>query len=118
MSNRSLRKRHKQARRCRVEIDPVTGNKIIHMNEELRQAMKAQLARFKEKFGREPGPNDPVFFDPDEDTPQPIPEWKIDRALDDVIASCPPEKQQSMREFVERAFPERKPAKMRRDELQ
>ena len=27
---------------------------------------------FKEKFGRDPGPDDPVFFDPDADTPQPI----------------------------------------------
>jgi hypothetical protein len=25
---------------------------------------------FVEKFGREPGPHDPVFFDPDADTPQ------------------------------------------------
>jgi hypothetical protein len=27
---------------------------------------------FVEKFGREPGPSDPLFFDPDADTPQPI----------------------------------------------
>jgi hypothetical protein len=24
------------------------------------------------KFGRDPGPNDPVFFDPDKDVPTPI----------------------------------------------
>ncbi|MDB5405413.1 MAG: hypothetical protein JWL84_325 [Rhodospirillales bacterium] len=32
---------------------------------------------FVKKFGRAPGPNDPVFFDPDEDTPQPIPVQKM-----------------------------------------
>ena len=38
---------------------------------------KNQLRAFKKKFGREPGPNDPVFFDPDADTPQPIPIEKL-----------------------------------------
>jgi hypothetical protein len=46
--------------------------KEIKMNPELAEAMKGQLEEFKRKFGREPGPNDPVFFDPDADTPQPL----------------------------------------------
>ena len=46
--------------------------KTIKMSPELAQAMQEQLASFKEKFGRDAGPNDPVFFDPDADTPQPI----------------------------------------------
>jgi hypothetical protein len=32
---------------------------------------------FIEKFGRAPGPDDPVFFDPDADTPQPISLQKV-----------------------------------------
>lgn len=32
-------------------------------------AMQAQYRRFEEKFGRPPGPHDPVFFDPDRDEP-------------------------------------------------
>ena len=32
-------------------------------------ALKQQLQNFRDKFGREPGPRDPVFFDPDADTP-------------------------------------------------
>jgi hypothetical protein len=31
---------------------------------------REQMARFREKFGREMGPDDPFFFDPDADTPQ------------------------------------------------
>ena len=46
--------------------------KQIKMDPELAGAMKNQLRAFKKEFGREPGPNDPVFFDPGADTPQPI----------------------------------------------
>jgi hypothetical protein len=31
-----------------------------------------QRRKFIEKFGREPGPEDPIFFDPRADTPQPF----------------------------------------------
>jgi hypothetical protein len=34
--------------------------------------MAAQLRAFEEKFGRPPGPDDPVFFDPDADEPRPV----------------------------------------------
>jgi hypothetical protein len=33
------------------------------------EALRKQRQAFIEKFGREPGPNDPVFFDPAADTP-------------------------------------------------
>src|SRR5213594_1495259 len=65
----------------------ITGNAVVHlpgmktkqvkMDPELARAMKNQLRAFKKKFGREPGPNDSVFFDPDVDTPQPIPIEKL-----------------------------------------
>jgi hypothetical protein len=32
--------------------------------------LRQQKQLFKEKFGREPGPDDPVLFDPDADAPQ------------------------------------------------
>ena len=40
------------------------------MKREMQEAIRSQLRLFREKFGREPGPDDPVFFDPDADTPQ------------------------------------------------
>jgi hypothetical protein len=33
--------------------------------------LKALDEPFRSKFGREPGPGDPLFFDPDADQPQP-----------------------------------------------
>lgn len=40
---------------------PITPE-VLDILDELRQ-------RFIEKFGREPGPDDPLLFDPDKDTP-------------------------------------------------
>ncbi len=44
------------------------------MSPEVQRAMEGQFQRFREKFGRDPGPDDPVFFDPDADTPQEL-DW-------------------------------------------
>ena len=33
---------------------------------------RPRCRRFEEKFGRPPGPDDPLFFDPDADEPQPV----------------------------------------------
>ncbi len=39
--------------------------------DEVRRVLIEQRARFRAKFGRDPGLDDPIFFDPDQDTPQP-----------------------------------------------
>ncbi|MFJ1738416.1 hypothetical protein ACIOG4_07070 [Streptomyces microflavus] len=36
---------------------------------ELQEGLEIQLEAFRTKFGREPGPDDPLFFDPDADEP-------------------------------------------------
>ena len=58
MSNRIKRKQAKQLHRkkARLVTDPATGERWIEMDEEMAREMEAQLGRFKEKFGREPGP--------------------------------------------------------------
>ncbi len=63
------------------------------MSPEVHQAMLRQRERFIDKFGREPGPGDPVFFDPDADKPAPLREEKIDQALSEAVklAGTPPE---------------------------
>jgi hypothetical protein len=53
------------------------GSRSISMPPELEEDLKEQRKKFIEKFGREPGPDDPLFFDPDADTPQPYPEEKF-----------------------------------------
>lgn len=42
------------------------------MTPELEALLKEQRKAFKKKFGRYPKPGEPVFFDPDADTPQPM----------------------------------------------
>ena len=44
----------------------------IPMTPEAAAILKKQLADFRKKFGRDPGPNDPVFFDPTKDEPTEI----------------------------------------------
>jgi hypothetical protein len=57
------------------------GSRSISMTPELEEAFKEQEKRFVEKFGREPGPEDPIFFDPDADTPQPYPEERFTETI-------------------------------------
>ena len=46
--------------------------KTIRLNQEAMAALSEQKQRFVAKFGREPGPGDPVFFDPTKDVPSPM----------------------------------------------
>src|SRR5260370_10620907 len=46
------------------------GSKTVRMALEAAEVIERQFQKFREKFGREPGPNDPIFFDEDADTPQ------------------------------------------------
>lgn len=48
------------------------NSKVIRMDQGTVAAMQAQFRKFEEKFGRPPGPRDPVFFDPDADEPRPL----------------------------------------------
>ena len=50
-----------------------------------RDILAQQRALFKAKFGREPGDNDPVFFDPDSDVPKPYPEEKLRAEMLDAM---------------------------------
>jgi len=52
--------------------------------------LKKQLKEFRKKFGRDPGPGDPVFFDPNADTPQPIPRAVLEQGMRDVAQFLPP----------------------------
>jgi hypothetical protein len=56
-------RRRKQAKK--------TTAQTVKMTPRVREALLAQRDAFRMKFGRDPGPGDPVFFDPDEDDPSP-----------------------------------------------
>ncbi len=48
------------------------GTTVEHLPDFLVQELQRQQERFITKFGREPGPEDPVFFDLDADVPRPV----------------------------------------------
>ncbi|MFI2747265.1 hypothetical protein ACH5BA_13310 [Kitasatospora sp. NPDC018623] len=70
VAERHLDPRFVQRRRTDVG-DGVSWHPDSQTGQGLQDAVQRQLARFREKFGREPGPDDPLFFDPDADEPRP-----------------------------------------------
>ena len=44
--------------------------KKIKITEGLAVVLEGRIKAFREKFGCEPGPGDPIFFDPDADQPR------------------------------------------------
>jgi hypothetical protein len=57
--------KHGDVRELPAEADP-------ELERELERALAKQVQAFREKFGREPGPHDPLFFDPDAEVPTPL----------------------------------------------
>jgi hypothetical protein len=47
--------------------------------------MRAQLKDFRHKFGRDPKPGEPVFFDPDKDEPTPLDPGKLEADMLEVL---------------------------------
>ena len=54
----------------------------------VNRAVRQQRKDFIAKFGREPGPDDPLIFDPDSDTPTPYPEEKMRREMVAAMAKA------------------------------
>ncbi len=61
------------------------GSRKLSLSQEASELLKAQFEAFKAKFGREPGPHDPVFFDPDSDTPK---RMDMDKMWNDTITAA------------------------------
>jgi hypothetical protein len=67
-------------------IDKKTGNKVVPLSPEAVDALKRQMQAFKDKFGREPEGDEPIFFDPDFDTPTPWDEAKFNKIMIENMA--------------------------------
>ena len=67
--NSRERRRRERAEKYKHFRTP-DGAKVIPLDPESVAALKTLEAEFEQKFGRKPGPGDPIFFDPDSDTPQ------------------------------------------------
>ena len=66
----------------RIKHRKSTRGRTVKLDPESMDMMQQQLQAFREKFGREPGPDDPIFFDPDADTPQP---FRLEKFLEESI---------------------------------
>jgi integrase len=47
-------------------------SRTVRLNSKQREILERQREKFLRKFGREPGPTDPIFFDPNVDAPRPF----------------------------------------------
>jgi HEPN domain-containing protein len=54
-----------------------SGGTTVHLTEMEVDFFKQLQQDFREKFGRDPGPDDPVFFDPDANEPRPMSDKQI-----------------------------------------
>lgn len=68
-----------------VEVSWAAGSEL---DTRMGQAMKEQRVAFEEKFGRPPGPHDPVFFDPDADEPRPLAQEAVHRMMDRLLEAA------------------------------
>ncbi len=59
------------------------AEKIIPINHETAEVIAKQKKLFREQFGREPGPDDPLFFDPGVAAPQ----FLSDESTDEIWKS-------------------------------
>ena len=62
--------------------------RVLELNPVMQELLQAQLEQFREKFGREPGPDEPIFFDPDADEPRPLPEGYISNMMANVALTA------------------------------
>ena len=62
--------------------------RTVPLDAKSHTAIREQLEAFRKKFGREAGPDDPIFFDPDSDTPKPISEDLIRREMAAAMAEA------------------------------
>ena len=71
---------------ARNRIEAIMGyrQKLIPIDNETALLLKEQDENFRKKFGRDPEPDDPVFFDPRYDTPTPYTKERIQELLSEV----------------------------------
>ncbi len=67
--------------------------KTIPLAPEAVAALKDLREAFARKFGRPPGPDDPVFFDPEADSPRPMPLGRVHQEIRKLLVAsgAPPE---------------------------
>ena len=76
--------------RRRVPGVPAVVRKV-KMTPEVKRVLRDQRKAFIKKFGHEPGPDDPVFFDPEASEPSPLNQKQLeDATLKAMLAAGTP----------------------------
>jgi hypothetical protein len=72
---------------------PKASTRMVKLAPEAMAAIEGQLERFREKFGRDPAPNDPIWFDPDADEPVQMSSVRMQADILEALgkAGAPPE---------------------------
>jgi hypothetical protein len=60
----------------------------LKLDKESQDCMRKQLEAFREKFGRDPDPEDPVFFGPRSDVPRPMDLADFDAEVVEVMCEA------------------------------
>lgn len=58
----------------RRKKNAVPTSRFAKVPPRVQQLLAKQIEKFRKKFGRDPGPDDPLFFDPREAEPMPLPD--------------------------------------------
>jgi hypothetical protein len=76
-----------------AELRHQRAREMYKTNPDVRDNVDMLLRQFREKFGREAGPGDPLMFDPSKDVPTPLPSGTIAGQMIAAMfrASLPPE---------------------------
>jgi hypothetical protein len=90
----------KSRRRKKIQKPLLRG--VVPMTPRVQEALLDQRKAFIDKFGREPGPGDPVFFDPDKDVPTPIGVDRMSADLEKTLrdSSIDPAKAEAFRKLL------------------
>jgi hypothetical protein len=84
-------KKRLKGRNKTYEVTRFEGGQVREYAAPIDPALKDELDRqfraFREKFGRDPGPGDPLFFDPDAPEPTPLSREQLVRNHLDLIAA-------------------------------
>jgi hypothetical protein len=74
-------------KRRRFVVHYPDGSRVLPMAPEMMEALDEQRALFIERFGRPPRPGEPLLFDPDASTPQPLSDEAQAEAFEEMVAT-------------------------------
>ena len=68
-----------------TEAQRLTARRLIELAPGIQPLIEELFLRFCEKFGREPGPDDPILFDPDADFPVSLTAEKLNNLWEQLV---------------------------------